>query len=622
MYKHPHEVTTINDNSEIKQTTAQNDGPSLFSIFVSDSGIDNQVLVHKSLSGMLKEHGNPNFRDHGQAYYQCLNWLESGGVVRSMRITADDAKYANILVLVNIKVRDEQKTDSTGAPLYIDAATGEETTVELGNTPIMIKKAKVKIFGESFTDLDDLDRDVEHLIRGKYVSTPGDYTIPLYLLACKGRGKYGNSYRFRITPNYKKDRDREVNRHYMFELLNVSEGLKRVEVPLAVSTNPDAKSLENKSEYISDVISRNIYPIQLYVIDEYYETITSILHPIIAQADGSINQSDIDFLFFTNKKEIPYDNIEVDPESLNLSAYEGYGLQAGSDGNFDRSVPERFQNIYAKIVKGFEGKIDDAVLDNKRVPALVCLDANFPLEVKNAMEVWKASRKADLTNILDCGVSYTLLDLKQIRYSEITSDDWSTLITCHHMKVNDKYTGKEIEVTEPYIYSVMLPRHIKANGMIQPMAGSDYPINDIIVKDSVRPKISKPEDKTEFYEMQLNYIEEEFDKVNIATHITSQSKTTSLSYLNNVLMLQEIKRTIVKLAPSLRYKPNESDEDIAYFNRIVNKELEQYKHPLKLIDAIVSKSNDENMPRKLDIRLRVQFKSYVEIIETTIDVER
>lgn len=624
---YPRDIFKIIDNTVITDSTFNNVGPVLLQPFVSDKGIDGQIVDLKSFGKTIKEYGYPNTKLHGQAIHDAYAWLEAGGIVKGCRITAKDSTYSNLLIKLIVQVVEEQLKDKDGKPLYTDATTKEQTTVAEGNTPIMEKRAKVKLVPETFTTLSQLDEDIEVIMKSKYKdgeTNNGIYEFPLYIFASKGRGEYGDNFRIRLTPNSKKDKDSKY-RNYTFELLSNEEGLTKLEVPLNVTSHPFGKDFYNKSLYIEDVLKRNIYPIMMSAVDDYYYEIVDLLLPVIQQSSPNTNEENMDMLFFIDKDTgIKYKHVDIEIDSLNMSQYEGFPLQSGSDGSFARTNPDRMINIYERYKDFYLGKIDNTINDIRMQKFAVVLDANLPLEVKNAMIALNVARKGDHKTYVDAGVMHTLLDAKSWAQNEMIVDNYNIELRIHNFMTSDKYTGKEMLVTETFAIANELPKFILANGdsAYKPFAGVDIPLNKYIIEGTLRPVVTE-DDKQDLVDLRLNYIEYEDNKYIFATQLTSQDNLSALSDGNNVFILHEIMRDVRALSPYLRYNPTETQEDMKEINRKVNARVEPYAdYKVARCFAEVTKSTDPNDTKTIYTKIYTQFKSYSEVNDITIEINR
>lgn len=621
-FRHPHDETTIIDNTEIQPELQDNNGPALLVVFTSDKGIDGEIKRQTDYSKFIKECGTPIFRKHGQSYLQACNWVENGGVLNYMRLTADDATYSNVCILADITTTSVQKADSNGAPLY-KTPEGVETTESTGNTPILVNSARIALRAQSFTDLrDKSESGVVDKMQSLVADTNGTKTVPLFTCLSKGKGAYGDMYRFRLTPELIADRDTHY-RNYSFELFENIGGLSRIEDPLTVSIYPNAMDLYKRSVFLDDIIKDNVYPVSVYSYQDGFDVITEILKPLV-MVDGDISflPENIDYLFGLQKSGDAYPNITMDTAGLNLSALEGVSLASGSDGAFAMSNLNRLEAINAKITAAYTGAIDPNIFNVKKFPTDMMLDSNLPMEVKRSLETC-CDKRNDSPLVLDAGFQLTLSSAKAWRGSEMLADDYKKRLYFQSFSTKDKYTGKEIQVTVPYLLSIMIPQHFINVGNHKPMAGSNYPIKDIVIANSLRPSIIENEDKTDFYDMRMNYIEEDVNYLIFGTQLTSQKKTSELSNANNIDILYEMKKVIENLVPRFRYEFTESDDDMANFNRTANQALQAFQdYKCKYVNVAITQTPNQKQRKILQTKLRIGFKAFNERNDIYMIIER
>lgn len=611
-FRHPYDETTIIDNTEIQPELQDNNGPALLMPFICDKGIDGEVRTYSDLSKFLKEHGTPNFRKHGQAYLQAINWIKGGGVVRGMRITAEDATYSNIVILADVEIKSTQATNSEGQPIFV-TPEGTETTESSGNTPKLEKSAKITLKAQALEDLKSKEKShIVDKMKSLYKTNGSVTTVPLFAVLSKGKGSYGDVYRIRMTSNLVVDKETKY-RNYYFELFENIGGLKRIEDPLTVSLFPQAMDAYKRSDFIDDIIKDNVYPVALHSFEESFDIITELLTPLVKSEDDlEFLPENIDYIFGLDRLGQKYPNVEIAIEGLNLSALEGVAMSGGSDGQFAMTNVDRQTKIHEMYKKAFLGEIDVNMFNKKKFPADMMMDANFPLEVKRTMETC-ADKREDCPLILDAGIQKTLSGAKAWRNSEMAVDNYRTRLYFQHFSTKDSFTGKEIQVTVPYLLSYMIPKHFVEVGNHKPMAGSNYPIKDIVIENSLKPVIIEPEDKNDFYDLRLNYIEEDVNYLIFGTQLTSQMKTSDLSNINNVDVLYEMKKVIENLVPRFRYEFTESDDDMANFNRTANQALQGFQdYKCKKVQTVISQTPREKERKILNTKIQIWFKSFNE----------
>ena len=621
-YSHPHDEYVMNDNTKITTSDrTDNSDPVLFQPFFSSKGEDGKIIRFTEYSKMREEYGDPDINLYGQSYYHVLNWLENGGYVQGVRLTAKDATYANSMLVLDIKTTEIQKTNKAGDPLYL-TPTGEETTISSGNSAIMIKHAKVKHRILAFSRIAQDKEDIKSLMRTQFKDDEDGKHIPLLCFVSKGRGSYGAMYRWRLTPNIQRDKSTKF-RNYNLELYKNEDGLTRDPItPIIVSTLPTAKNIARQSEFIEDVASRNDLSVRVIGLEDGFDAAFKALYDVVSQTDDSVTKEQIDVLTFFDSSLNRYENVEVDTETVDITALEGHGLQNGSDGEFDLSNPNREDAMHRRLEDLFNGDVDPSVTDTQEHLISLTLDANYPLEVKKTMCAWRKLRD-DHVLILDASLMYTNPSLKGWMKEDLDEHIFGVTLLVQNFETYDKYTGKYIRVTAPYLYSILFPAFVRANGTQTPFAGLDIPLNSYIREGSLKPVISNPQDKSDIYELGGNYICKESGKYIFGSNITTQLEESELRYVNNVLVYYEIKRDLLSLSTIFRFKFSDSADDLKVLNNIATSRLAKYQD-IKCKAIQVSVSNDTTDPtgKTLVTECSVGFRTFDLNNKINVNIER
>lgn len=622
MSTYPLDTYKINDNTKTRNLSSQNSGPVFFAPFVSDKGIDGVIKTWNDRGRFREEFGDSDISVHGQSFAQCENILDGGCVLKAIRITAKNAINSNIAVVLNIKTVSEQKTNAAGELLYKDATTGEDTTVSAGNEPIMIKKAVckhvLKTFDKPTTNKDNFDALLRTLFKEGNASEGVD--IPLFGAVCRGKGAYGNMYRFRLTPDVRSDIGLQ-NRRYNFTLFKNENGLEQVGVTLRCSTSPYAKDRENHSLFIQDVIEINGSPILLRAIPESYAKAIEILHPILLQEDPQIREDQVDILTFVDGNMNKYKNISIDPDSVDFTIPEGIGLDRGDDGDFKRTNINRDDAINERLISLFKGDIDKSINDRKRLSFQLLLDANFPLEVKREMVNLHSRRKEDFVLITDGNKLMTVANAKSFLKEEFDIDNRAIATYINNFDIIENNTRKIITVTTPYLISKLLPRHILERGNQTPFAGLDITLDEYIVPDSIRPAMDEIDEK-EICDLNGNFIHEEGGKTIFATILTRQKETSELSYLQNILVLNDILDDLRELSSIFRYKFTGSSDDFRTLNNLADQKMTKYRDvKCAVAEAEVMPNPNDATGKRVKTKVKVAFRQFNMANDVEIDIE-
>lgn len=225
-YTQPHEEVYINDNTYYEDTTSDNSGPTFLCVFAGGKGRSDRLILEKSFSKFVTEFGLPDYRKWGQPMYMPYVALYTGNAkCQCLRITADDATFANLILVVGYKQ-------------------------EAGKL-----KLKFKTYARS--NLRSID-DLEAFAATLETSAPdadGYMYMPIMRFWSLGKGEYGNNFRIRISHDKNADKENDY-KNYRVELLSTEDGAKKIEsynVTFFIdATDPNTKLTSYVDEIVND----------------------------------------------------------------------------------------------------------------------------------------------------------------------------------------------------------------------------------------------------------------------------------------------------------------------------------------------------------------------------------
>lgn len=311
-------------------------------------------------------------------------------------------------------------------------------------------------------------------------------------------------------------------------------------------------------------------------------------------------------------------NMVIDDEDNPIMDLEGVGLQSGSDGSFDETVPSatRDDAISEAYKAAFDGTQDRMILNKRRVPVDQIYDANLELPVKQSMAAL-AIKRGDALLYLDCGLQSTTAGLETF-IAKTTFDSYLISLNSGMMYTADPITGKNLPVSITLWLASAYPSHVYNNGWYTPFAGENHAVvSGYTSVKKIKPVYDEELDADTLEELftryHVNYLQA-LDENTIVrgTQITTQSKTSDLSKENNVMLTLEIKRRIERMISRNRYNWTD-DDDIKNFKNDCNQVFSTYKGTkCKSIDVDVKQSNWEKTRYILHAYLTVVFRKYQE----------
>ena len=502
-----------------------------------------------------------------------------------------------------------QKVDESNNPLYINSNDGSETTatddgsghnylpVMVDNTPVMVANASVMVTNtaiivdyapvmvatepvmtdtgcsikweaQTISNCETYDEVMESAAE-LFDDEAGVY--PMIVVTDIGRNADCKS--IRITPDY--DTSRSIG--FMFYRVAEFENTTSEE-NIVITMNPNIK-YKNVS-----------YAINKYSMGQLsLGTVTGVFEAYIAKlsAETGIPESELkmlDIINGTNCKGVSIKGISIDEDSIDLSYSYGVPLQSGSNGTQFGDAPfhsEAYGPAVSKLFKDeANGGYTDEVFDVDVHKIYAICDANYPQSVKDDIAKFVKFRE-DCFYFRDLGLGLNTFDLiyekneKQFRTQFAGNYSTSGMIT-------DPYSNRRIEVTSMYDFAPALVNHFAVGKASHPLAGEINGFTmDSFIKGTVNylPRVTPTVDQKGLLDdARINYAtyyEYEGDLI-IDSLYTSQAEYTQLSYINNILAIQEVMRSVRSACPKNRFKFTTSN-DFSDYAEAVTEVLSHYK---------------------------------------------
>lgn len=569
----PGVTTIIEDQSQIQTITNviqdTTDRPRYMVVASADKGPEewkSEVFGNDFFDYYGKE---PSFLKHGQPLLQAANAINSGAYVTFKRVVAQDSTLANIGVVAEVNNMQKQKVDDNGLPLYKDPQSNKLTTDSNNgnNPPVFENYVKVTYKLKSIaSDGNDVKKFANLLYNDSHhtnpIGTDGQYC--LFLICDNGRG--ASNKRFRIYPDTTNSKPLSYVRYF----IDVIENGVTLET-MSFTMNPDVIEKDmNMSLY--NCVKIKSKQIRAYFFDDEYDAFVNNVSYLMNESENTFARADV--LFGTDLNGNTYPNLVIDNQvaGVNLSSIYGIQLQNGSNGNFGER-PINTKEWEVEVVKAFDGTFDDCIydLDNNRIDAI--FDANYPKPVKRAIEQLVNFRE-DCVYFRDMGLNIHSLEEMQIYdYDNTKSRYCASYMNSYN--VYDPYTKKEINVTIMYDLAQLFVKHF-IDGRSRPFCGQKYGViipADTFVEGTLNffPKHTPKVDQFKTLDdLRINYVT--YYNGNVLTmnsEYTSQTEYTQLSWINNVLAVQQVIKAIRELCPKIRYSFLDGD-DLSKYKKDVN----------------------------------------------------
>lgn len=548
-----------------------------------------------------------SFVKHGQPLVQAAHIIDNGGRLIFKRLVADDAALANLTVIATVTKKEVEKTNAAGKPLYIDPSTNQESETDGGGWAKATKNvASIKYGVVTVPSMKTITDVVAH-VQLQYKEETD--VFPLFTVTDNGRGK--STKRFNIQPDYQLSKQNSFE-FYTFNVIADAE------------TNAEYTrfSIDPNIIYLKTSMSLTESSKELTQLDAYqYEEGSNKFIKAVSEATGVDEDTlkSIDILFGCDRAGKALDYISVDLTKSEDEAENGYDLadatgmmiMSGDNGEFG-DKPFGTSAWTKEAVKFFSGEFDDSVFNPNQVNIDAVFDANYPSEVKKAI-LDLAEFRQDFFYFRDFGLDKYTYDQFKIAAKEFDHSKFAaSYITTYD--VLDPYSRKQINVTLMYSLAVKMINHFNLRRNA-PCAGIRYGFTfDEAIKGTVNfcPKFTpKVDQKTELMDLGLNYCGYINNQLVLETTNTSQDPYSQLSYINNILAVQQIIHRVREVCPINRYTFITSD-DLETYKKAVNNAIMQYKENFDTLEFVYVADSTMKANKIFNASIKVSFKDFVQ----------
>ena len=544
-----------------------------------------------------------DYDKYGQAAIQAANAIDNGAELMIKRVVANDATLANIVVVAGVTTDRVQKTDSEGNPLYIDPNTQQETTDPgTGNDAVMINIAKIKYQLNTITGKKNLAEIVEEARKSFVEDEEGQtFTYPLFVTVDNGRGQ--STKRFGIDPQYSISK----NNNYMlyrFKYLG-SEDFDAEQQYFALP--PGVIYLQQSMDI--GMASTNMLQCKCESIEDAIDAFYNKLSEISGLSVSDLYKTDV--LFCKDAKGEAVQGLSLDESSVDLSVQMGFGLESGSNGEFGDN-PIETEAYETALVEFYNGTFDSDIYNLDMYKPDVCMDANYPIAVKNAIYELAKFRK-DFYFFGDLGLDVNTFTNAMNKLYEIPRDKFTGWYGQSYQIINP-FTKRRVDVTITYSLTRCVIEHLN-NRRHTPYCGILYgwTIPEAIEGTiNFTPKITPKENqKTLCDDARLNYASILNDVLTVETEYTSQEEFTQLSFANNVIAIQKIIKDVRDNCPKFRYSFISTD-DLASYKKSVTRIINKYNEWFESLEFVYVQDDIMKANKIFEASLKVKHKDFVQ----------
>ncbi|MEG2267691.1 MAG: hypothetical protein RSC68_25615, partial [Acinetobacter sp.] len=528
---YPHSMVVINDNTTVTPLPAATSGSTnMLCVFASPKGHDRVMhTVEDGLAGFLEEYGQGPVSLYGQPYLNAYAAAASGAAtLQCLRVSAADATYPALAIYANYLVTAKAMDIRFTAEPYTAALT------DLVNLPAPAGTPTVTIDSKEY----------QHK--------------PLFSVAYLGRGAWGNNLRIRVTSNTNGDKENAF-KNYTFEVYTNENGMQKKEEFIGCF-NEDAV-VAGVPHFIEGLVNDPTKGSNLLAMHVHTENFAAIVDAYVkANPETTLTMDDFDVLLGINKyTKAQITNYTINttaPDVVVLNSLAGVALTQGNDGKLTPGSADYATTLKTLYKEAYAGTTCVDIKSKNKYPVNLILDAGFEPDVKVSIAALAESR-GDCVAIADCGTTITTKAsvLTYVTTNLATNFNNRVLaIDAYAGKTRDPYNGKIVTVTSTFDLATRYPQSFKQNNNMKhvPLAGNNYGLLTGFIAGTVFPVFDEDVDSEEMdklCEARVNFARNNVNQDVIrATQTTSQPNQSSLSELNNVFVLLDIKRDCERLA--------------------------------------------------------------------------
>ena len=561
--------------------------------YVSDKGTEDWELL-TGFKGFTDTKGGMNFEKYGQMQLTVAQALRSGAYVLGKRIVPDDATLANTTIFAKVVNTVYNSTYSHYLYFFTKSYEG------------------CKTFNEILTKVAEDDTIIEG-------------AFPILTITPMGRGVSSLSFRIIPEANVSKVRNNLNYTKYIFEVSENNSVLEEI----AITLNPEIVS-DGVGQSVNPKIKANSKQVRVKMYDNnIYKLVDELSNDETNKAEllnsDFINGKDLkgnklNILTVEESTEDWKTNQPAETIFVNLQSENGIGLKNGSSGTMTD------EEITKSLLKAFgaddeDTEFDPIIYDLDAYKVDCIFDCNWPVEVKQAVSKL-AEYRGDIVFLADLGTTATTLTAIETAADAVSTIDESsdtlysntTFLYHNFCNIIDPFSKKEITITMPYLLIDKMTSHI-AKGVNYPFAGiaNNITFNNIIEGSINFLPVTIPglDQKQRLVDKNVNYISI-YDGVPVMeTMYANTDEHSQLSYMHNIMAVQEIIKVIRTRCPHTRYTFLDGDDLESYISD-VQAIVKEYSSNFKSISCEYMADDQYERNNVFYAVLKVQFKNFIQ----------
>ena len=570
--------------------------------------------------------------------------------ITTLSVLNDSNKY----VVVNTNSTQSIKINGIATDVVVTIATGASPTITLGvitgededKKPIIgstytsiignaltVKYTKSNV--ENATKLSSINGSLiegyasamENVIDDGKVIWDGKnpITIPLFYVAAKGAGAFGNAFKGRITI------DQAMNSYatttggsgFFYKFID-SDNNAKLDNAISFSFNDDYV-YQNESMSIEEAFNKyteNVVMSKVFINeqDTTYDDFIKIVEKYCCDPKNAAHTikdvNKVDILFGSNIDSNIYYVDTTSTNAVNLSIATGIAFAEGDE----ETKAFRFDSDpYASaLAAAFNGETKDSnvdlIYDHVRYPFqfVFCPSANSDVmtAVHNLVTI---NRKITSAYYFVCGQNGTVVPATysdaRTAATNVPANTYKEFVVPEWARITDPYTNKKTFMPSVYFNAFSIINHWnKRKG--KPLAGRLNATWTGFDVGTVKPASSNTAEYVMNHDVRLNtMVEDGLGNAELYEQISAQTTNSSLSEMNNVQVLHEMVKIALRLAKENRWS-DLGDEDITTYQRLTETAIsDSLRGCYERMEVVATRESSNGAGRnRILCKVNVKFK--------------
>lgn len=434
------------------------------------------------------------------------------------------------------------------------------------NAPEIVRNINTEVIEGVGDDPDDPDYVAPSTVTTVTLDIAISSDYPLVVGVDNGRGYSNKAIKFTADLNTSKDLPSMMYNMEIYEgTIRTDSAFCSINPAMVVNNTLYGLHLDTCEQVVFDNVP-GVY--QAYI--EHLMSLTGYTAEALSKCD---------LIAMTNNKGTSLVGISLDEESIDLGADYGVMMQSGDNGEFGDAPfgTEPWIEAALAVIDDY-----DALWDPDTYKICAAFDANYPEPVKDKF-AWFANEREDFNFFRDYGIdikSYSAIEAKHAELAEKEEcANWFNGEYFTTYEILDPETRVRERVTMMYDFAAAMVDHF-AKGAYRPAAGI---ANGMILPSAIEGTINftpynKPlvKQKALIDDMRVNYAIFQEGQCVVQSTYTSNPELSQLSYVNNVLAVEETIRAVRIACPKHRFT-FVTNNDFSSYAEAVNNVLKGFR---------------------------------------------